>query len=344
MSLPVPSASHSPVRNAPDKLATHLVAALLAFLFLVLSLPAHAAPPPAAPNPSFPVGTLMAFPTIVQTGTKPTLVWSTNLPPGTNTGDYTFFIRQIQHPSGVIYQIPVEGSGETLSPIPINPGFATFELWTVKATQPIRSFLLDFTTVGSYMPTAQVRITSQDPYSVVPRTRADRPFSVQVTVNGLISDPQAPEASKSVTLMRHTQAYGATGTGDPLDRTLATLHSQSSITENGTTDTVVPLNEIPGENRAKIRGEERFSIFTKAGTSIDYASGIPYPIPAYHLDSQLVQIWPVADASITGITQGQILGTTVPQLTFQLNDLYPSSTTWAQVYQGAPQPGLTGTT
>jgi hypothetical protein len=31
-------------------------------------------------------------------------------------------------------------------------------------------------------------------------------------------------------------------------------------------------------------------------------------------------------------------------VTFQLNDLYPSSTTWAHVYQGAAQIGITGTT
>jgi len=51
----------------------------------------------------------------------------------------------------------------------------------------------------------------------------------------------------------------------------------------------------------------------------------------------------VADGTIGGITQGQLLRFEVPLVTFTLNDLYPSSTTYAQVYKGDPQLGVTGT-
>jgi hypothetical protein len=345
MSLHVLPASHPPVWNARTSLATRIVAAVaMAFLVLAFSAPASAQSPPSAPNPSFPVGSLTAFPTMVQGSNKPTLTWSCSLPPDANASDYTFYIYQTQQPSGVLYQMPVASSGEALAPVAINPGFATFELWAVKTTDPIRLHRLDSTTVGPYLPIAEVKIYTEDPYAPLPRTRADRPFGVQVTVNGLLTDASAPDISKGVTLTQHAQSYGPTGTGDPLDRTQATLLGQSSITTNGTTALTFTLNSIPGANRAKVRGEERLSIFSKQDTMIDPSNGSAYTMPAYQLDSQFVQIWPVADGAISGLTQGQILGSSVPELTLQLNDLYPSSTTWAQVYQGSPQLGATGTT
>lgn len=236
--------------------------------------------------------------------------------------------------NGIHYDIQVQGQGEELSPLALDSNGTTFELWAVGATWPHDDYLLDTTTVGTYLPTVEVSIRTEDPYPKVPRTRADRPIFVDVNVQGLLSDPNAPEKSKSVTLLQHVQSYGATGTGNPLDRSLATLLSQAAITSNGTTILSFPVNSIPGANRTKVRGEERFTLLSKED----------YEIPESILDSQLVQVWPVADAAISGIAQGQVIGASVPQLTFQLNDLYPSSTTWAQIYKGEPQLGITGTT
>ena len=55
--------------------------------------------------------------------------------------------------------------------------------------------------------------------------------------------------------------------------------------------------------------------------------------------SKYIQIWPVADASISGISQNQRIRFKLPQLTLTLNDLYPDSKTYAQVYRGEPQLG-----
>ena len=55
-----------------------------------------------------------------------------------------------------------------------------------------------------------------------------------------------------------------------------------------------------------------------------------------------VQIWPVADGSITGIAGGEVIRFDAPQLTITLHDLYPDSTTYAQVYEGAPRLGADG--
>ncbi len=245
---------------------------------------------------------------------------------------YTNFIRQVQLPSGVQWDATVAATGSQLSALAIDPGGARFELWTVKST-PLTSYLLDTRYVGTYVPVADVVIRSEDPYSAIPRTRADRPFYVDVAVSGLLNGATDPVASKSVKLLRHVQSYGVGGTGVGLDRTQATLLSQASIATNGTQTLTYTLTSIPGADRTKVRGEERFSVFSLAD----------YQAPESQIASQYIQIWPVADGSISGIIQDQLINFTTPQVTLTLNDLYPYSTTYAQVYKGNAQLGTTGT-
>jgi hypothetical protein len=105
------------------------------------------------------------------------------------------------------------------------------------------------------------------------------------------------------------------------------------LSANGTQVLTFTLNSIPFADRSKVRGEERFSFFSLAD----------YQAPESQLASQFIQIWPVADGSIAGITPNQRIRMKLPTLTFTLNDLYPSSTTYAQVYKGNAQLGMTGT-
>ena len=250
---------------------------------------------------------------------------------------YTNFIRQIQYPGGVSYQGPfIPASGQELSQLAIDPGGARFELWTVNS-QTLESRLLDTTYVGTYVPLASVLIRSEDMTSSIPRTRADRPFTVDVTISGLLSADTDPAAAKSVNFFQHVQDYGVGGTGINIDRTQAIVLSQSSIVTNGTQTLSFPINLVPGADRAKVRGEQRFSVF-----SLDDSRGV-YQAPAAQLAAQFIQIWPVADGSISGLSQGQLIRYMLPTLTLTYNDLYPSSTTYAQVYQGAPQLGVSGT-
>lgn len=247
---------------------------------------------------------------------------------------YVNFIRQVQVPSGVQWDMSVAtaSSGDgTLAPLPVDTSGARFELWTVKSS-PLASYLLGTQFVGAYVPEAEVAIQSEDPYAVVPRTRADRPFTVTVTVSNLLSGAGDPAGAKSVKLLRHVQSYGAGGTGTSLDRTQATLLSQVSLSQNGTRTLTYSVNSVPGADRAKVRGEERFSVFSLE----DYQS------PAGELGSKTVQIWPVADGSISGITEGEKIRKGTPPITLTANDLYPSSRTYAQVYKGAAQLGQTG--
>jgi hypothetical protein len=244
---------------------------------------------------------------------------------------FTNFIRQVQLPSGVQWDVAVAPSGEQLSALAINPGGARFELWTVKS-YPLTSYLLDTRYVGTYVPVANVTIRSEDPYTTIPRTRADRPFWVDIAVSGLLNTADAPAASKSVKLLRHVQAYPAGGTAANINRNQATLLSQASITSNGTHTLSYSVNSIPGGDRSKVRGEERFSVYSLAD----------YQAPESQLASQYIQIWPVATASISGIAHNDRIRAAFPDITLTLNELYPDSRTYAQIYPGEPQLGTNG--
>lgn len=232
----------------------------------------------------------------------------------------------------VNYDIAVDHQGETLSPLNTDTAGSRFELWIVQLS-PLKSQLLDTAVYSNYIPTASVSIHSEDPYSLLPRTRADRPFYINVTAQGILSGAEDPEVSKSVTLTHHAQSYGANGTGVNLDRTQATLIAQSSITTNGTQAITFAVNAIPGTDGTKARGEERFSIYSLQD----------FYMPESLISSKFIQIWPIADGSITGLAEGQTIGASVPQITILLNDLYPDSLTWAQVYRGSPRSGADGT-
>lgn len=246
-------------------------------------------------------------------------------------GDYTFFIRQVQLPDELEWDISVAQQGSQPSPLPVNPNGARFELHALKSS-PLTGYLLDTTYVNSYIPVAEVVITSEDPYSVIPRTRADRPFWVTFTVSGLTFEPEAPDAAKSVKLLRHVQAYPGKGVGDDIDRSLATLHAQGSLSENGPHTLEFALTSIPGANRLKVRGEERFSVFSLE----DFGA------PEAQLSSKFIQIWPVATSVISGLNPGDKIEGVLPEVTVELEDLYPSSWTYAQVYPGPPQLGTEG--
>ncbi len=251
---------------------------------------------------------------------------------------YTNYIRQFQSPSGVVWDATdtVLPSGVQSSHLAINPGGARFDLWTIKNT-PYTEYLLDTKYVSTYTPIAEISISSEDPYTVIPRTRADRPFSVLVKITGLSVDPAYPAASKSVTLCRYVQSYGLGGTGVGVDRTQATLKSQASIATMAPQTLNYALTSVPGANLAKLSGEERFAVSTLLDVSTTPST------PPTQLASQIIQIWPIADGSIAGLTQGQVIRFAMPQLTVTLNDLYPHSTTYAQVYQGSPVLGTVGT-
>jgi hypothetical protein len=264
------------------------------------------------------------------------------------SSDYLNTIRQVQMPDGVEWDnTSVAQSGSKLSELAINPFGARFGLYTQLRIAPYTEYFLDSRYVGSFVPVTQMSIQSEDTtWSQIPRTRADRPFIVHMVVSGLLPPGDGvPEAATKVQVNRYVQSYGIDGTDLNLDRTQAILHTQSMIEpnsligEDGTPETTLmadgtysirktlkfALNSVPGADRTKVRGEERFTAFSLAD--------IQAPIPQ-QLASQYIQIWPVADGSISGIAHNELIRFQLPSITLTANDLYPGSAVYAQVYKG----------
>ncbi|MES2476537.1 MAG: hypothetical protein V4640_12210 [Verrucomicrobiota bacterium] len=249
---------------------------------------------------------------------------------------YSNYIRQYQAPFSVVWddQRIVDPTGSNASELAINPGGATFKLGTIKSSSltGLTAYHLATSTVGT-VPVTTIVIRSEDTASLIPRTRADRPFWVDVSVDAIQVGNEFPPESKAVTFYRHVQEYGPPGTGVGINRTQATQLSQSTISTNGTQTLTFAINEVPGANRAKVRGEERFSLFSVVGPNF----------PVSELSTQRIQIWPVADGTISGLAQNEVIRFAMPEVTIALHDLYPLSTTYVQVYKGEPRLGVTGT-
>jgi hypothetical protein len=286
----------------------------------------------AVPAPSSPVGRIAVESIITGAGVRPLIRWSAELPEEADAGDHRFFIRQEQLQDFLVFDLLVSREGESLAPLVPGEAGSKFELWAVRASPPA-AYLLDTTVVSPYLPRATVTLRSEDPYPVLPRTRADRPFHVEVAVRGIASAADAPASLKGVTLVRHAQSYGAAGTGANLDRGQATELSRSAIASDGEETLTFAANGVPGSEYPEARGEERFSLVSLPDELL----------PESILSSRFIQIWPVAGGSISGLAPGQTIGPAVPEITLHLNDLYPSSSTFAQVYPGSPRPGASGT-
>lgn len=251
-----------------------------------------------------------------------------------------------------IYQFPI-GSKAVVEPMtnlkPIDSQVsqeavtddgAEFVLGTIQSSPAgLKEFELGRTTVGTYFPAVQLVVRSKDTTSEVPRTRADEPFYLDVIVSELKSGATDPEAAKRITLSRYVHSYGVNGTGigtdrrDPANGATELALANSSISTNGTQTLTFQITEIPGEDRLKIRGEERFTANSIADVRKS-PEGVVYSVPVQSLDSKYIQVWPVATGKIKGITAETVVKFSAPKVTFELFDLYPKSTTKPRIYKG----------
>lgn len=233
----------------------------------------------------------------------------------------------LKGPEETVYISP---EGTQLSPIVINPGGALFELFT-KNNVTLESFILDHKYVSAKVPMAEIEIVTWDKTAPHRRTRADMPFDVIIKADGIIDQEDASASIRAIRFKREVQSYGADGNIDTIDRNQRTLLQEVYLDEEKTYRfTVIP--EVPvgsGESVLKARGEETYSAFNIEGDGVQSSQ----------LASMFVQVWPVADGSISGITNDETLRFNTPQLTFTYNDLYPNSTSLAYIYPGPATPG-----
>ncbi len=259
--------------------------------------------------------------------------------PGTAFADpadhYENFIRQIQVDSGLEWDVTVGPEGQCLSEEGVGPDGSNFELWSVHI-DTANDYLLDEQYVSSFLPNAQIAITSADPYSLIPRTRVDQPFTVSILVSGLddgtsgIPPDEIPEAAKKVGFLREGMVYPAgshTGEGSGITPSVI---SEGFIETNGQTVLDYPITALSGPDLTELEGEEIFTVSSLASFGSD----------ASVLDSKRIQIWPIASGSLSGLDPNTRY-LELPPIGVTLHNLYPSSATYVRAYHGAPDPAPT---
>lgn len=240
------------------------------------------------------------------------------------SSQYLNFIVQTQNNDHNTQQLlnDIAPEGQGIAPKGVT-GSSVFTLWTIHRTK-LTEYLLDEKTVSSYHPEASIKISSLDPYEAVPRTRVDHPFTVNYTVDGLIlNDPEVHDAAKSVILNHEVVSYADgkyTSEGNSL-----TTNNQSVIDKNGSTKES-KITSVKATDLTQARGHETFTISARPDFGTDTSM----------LAMAKVQIWPIAQATITGFDTTKAY-MSLPDLHFTLKDLYPDSTTYVRVYQGEPK-------
>lgn len=253
------------------------------------------------------------------------------------------FIEQVDLDNGLVYQISIEGlqeegsaSGSAIAHVPIGIAGASFALFAKGLDPDDNLYLLDESTVEAYTPRATVTITSQDPHPTT-RTRADVPFDVDINVQGLKTPSQTDhEAALNVYVKQLSIKYdeitnvppapteGNEGSQEVLIDDFFIIQDTPSVDPDVEPPSVDVTASITNDAPYKQRGESIFRAYALPDADLDWR----------RIASDSIQVWPVADVEIQGITMNQRITRSLPNLTIDLADLYPDSTTSVQIYKG----------
>ena len=253
--------------------------------------------------------------------------------------EYVNFVRQIQQDSGVEWDMGIGSSGVKISPTGVSSAGSFFELWAIH-DQSITEYRLDEQYVTAYTPNAAITILTGDPYRAVARTRVDQPFQVHISVRGLIdeNDPNyatAPDAAKWVDYTNYAFAYPqGVYSFEGIKNPVGTVVAEGYMEQTANTTVTFSATNLTGPDLTRVSGEEVFTITAQAD----------FGVSATILDSEKVQIWPIATGEITGLTPSRYYEE-VPPVSINLENLYPDSTTYLRVYEGPRRefPGKTKT-
>ena len=248
------------------------------------------------------------------------------------------WVRQTNLTNGLIYDIPLtETGGPFQAPLPVSESGSTFELFARGTAWDSKIYLLDTKLIRAYAPEVEIEIVSEDSYvrgdpasaNYVRRTRADRPFGVNIQVAGLV-DGSASQAEREVYFTCHGRNF------DPL--TFSGLDApQYLISEanlgNGTTSAAGLYHQLTSPTLSEGCGEQIYTFVRYA------ADGVPDTI----LAQPKMEVWPVPAASLGNITAGQVFIDRIPPILVQFTNLYPDSRTFVQIYSGEQVLGTDGT-
>ncbi|BDS04966.1 hypothetical protein NT6N_00060 [Oceaniferula spumae] len=247
------------------------------------------------------------------------------------------FVIQTDLATGLTQHIYVEGpdtigeeSGTVDTALPVGPAGSHFALYGVGLAPDTKLYLLDQTVVGSFLPKATVKVSTEDPYTVVARTRSDRKFDVELTFEGLLTDENAPEAARRIYVERLVIEYPE-GVDRIPENSQERVVEAFYVTKNGALNAQFNTSLV-SSSPYKQRGEEYIRTYALPDADVGWTL----------LDEKKVQIWPVADAQLLANNasalepfplNGKTLGY-MPSITMVVNDLYPTSKTYLNLYKG----------
>lgn len=192
--------------------------------------------------------------------------------------------------------------------------------------------LVDEITVGSELPAATLKLRSEDPYNP-PRTRADRPYAMDLSIRKLAEPGDPLGGISKVTLQRDFKFYHPdlhvpypNGAGQ------GSYDEMFEFTKNGDFSDPEIYQLLPAQSPTKACGEETFTAKVPLGANGREAA----------VATSTIQIWPVCDATIENLEAGKRYTGVPPQARVVCNDLYPDSVTYAQIYKGQPKLGTSG--
>ena len=269
---------------------------------------------------------------------KPLLILATGLATAGSCFSqvWTTQIRQlIGGPQGVEMgpaTVDADGKGN-LTSLPLPADGATYQL-VVLADNVAKTVVNK--SIGAYQISAKVVLGTRDTTftkfgsngtTTLARTRVDWPYTVTYTANGLLVGAAATveDAAKKISA-QHTVRTFPVGTFIGTDALAWTAKSTTNLTQNGQyTPIQFDVSNITATNLSTAAGEERFILNSLAG----------FQSPAGELANARLQVWPIATAAISGVTDGETYPT-LPNVTVQMQNLYPDSRTYVVVYKGSP--------
>lgn len=241
---------------------------------------------------------------------------------------YVNILRQQQQGSGVVWDRPVEASGEDHITLPLENAGSSFQLWSISQATGVER-LVDQTLVSAYLPSASVSIKTLDSHGSVPRTRIDQPFRVEIQATGLLVGDGFPLASSSILLDRHLHPDTQPGLVEnpnpqPVDSRL--------ITHNGKTVLEFAASALTAPDPTLASGVERFVLHVMAGKNLKQT----------RISAAMLKVMPVASGEIKGIAANSKLTAVPENLELVLTDLYPRSDTYLMLFKGSNIHGAEG--
>lgn len=279
-----------------------------------------------------------------------------------SAGETLNFLRQTHYDSVVIWDVPIDTSGSIGSPLGVGDKGSVYELWSLDSTGNMVE--MDREVVSTYNANFTVRFETGDPYSPVPRTRVDQPFTAHISVRGLDGAPDtgSGEYLKKLSVVHQgflfpTMEYTMDDVGGLNEPQII---RQFEITGDGDYAFQFPMTNLSGSDITKTFGAE-FMVITSPdrynqghgnnvdGVDIDNNGNFARDLDIILADEvvqgkyvvgnifewAMVQIWPIAEATINGIEPGRTYQY-IPDITVDLQNLYPDSRTYLRYYKGLP--------